>query len=77
MVHENIKLDIPHVMSAKVYLEGAARVIHIWTDLSAGQVNEIVAFMAALNALRDDGPLACDEFAFYLKGSSDAHRSER
>jgi len=75
MAHENIELDIPHVISARLYLEGAARVVHVWTDLSADQVDEIVAFITALTARRDDHPLAYDEFAFYLKGSPDAHWS--
>jgi hypothetical protein len=75
MVHESIELDIQHVISAKLYLEGAARVVHVWTDLSADQVDEVDAFRRTLNCLRDDHPLAYDKFAFYLKGSPDAHWS--
>ena len=75
ILHQVIELGLPHIVEAKLYLEdGARRIIHVWTDLSADHIAEIAALREALRKLQQDDPLNYDGFWFYLKGSVDAQR---
>ena len=70
-----IELGLAHIIQSKLYLEGARRMIYVWTDLSADQTSELAALKESFRKLQNDDPLSYDGFFYYLKGSADAQRA--
>jgi hypothetical protein len=73
-MHQDVALNLPHAPQGELRLDGAARVLHVSTDLKSDQDRELWALATALRPRLDphDG---FDQIIIYFKDGSIAHRS--
>jgi hypothetical protein len=71
-MHQEAELNLPHVSSAKVYVEAGGKwILHVWTDLLSTDRGPLDALKHALDGLigRETGYTA---YVVYPKDSANA-----